>query len=144
MSIWFKPFQPEEGNRIAPGTLLQALGIEITEVGEDFLKGRMPVDARTIQPAGIMHGGASAALAETLGSMAAYMSVDPEKFRTVGLELNINHIRSAKLGSGWVYGTARPVHLGRSTQVWDIRIEDGDGRTVAVSRHTVSILTLSN
>jgi len=142
MQIWFKPFHPEEGNRIAPGTLLEALGIEITEVGSDYLCGRMPVDKRTIQPAGILHGGASAALAETLGSMAAFMTVDSEKFRTVGLELNINHIRSAQVGADWVYGTAKPLHLGRSTQVWDIRIEDSEKRLIAVSRHTVSILTL--
>lgn len=125
----------EFGRRTMSGTI----GIEITEVGDDYIQGRMPVDHRTKQPYGIMHGGASAALAETLGSIGGSFFVDQDKEVVVGLELNINHIRSVK--DGFVYGTARPIHIGSRTQVWDIRIEDDEGRLVSVSRLTLAVVS---
>lgn len=121
-------------------TLVEHLGIEIMEIGPDYLVGRMKVDHRTVQPQGILHGGASVALAETLGSMAAYLCVDPLRYHVVGLEINANHLRSVK--NGYVTGTARPVHLGRSTQVWEIRILDGRENTVCISRLTAAVLEL--
>jgi 1,4-dihydroxy-2-naphthoyl-CoA hydrolase len=115
---------------------MEHLGIEYLEVGDDYLKGRMPVDNRTKQTAGILHGGASAALAETLGSVGAAMCVDREKKRIVGLDINANHIRP---GSGrWVTGIARPLHVGATTQVWEIKISDEREKLVCVSRLTVA------
>lgn len=129
---------PEEMNRGAKGTVIEQLGIEITELGEDFLRGTMPVDARTKQPYGLLHGGSSAVLAETLASMAANLCVaDAAHEQAVGVELNANHLRAAT--AGVVTGTARALHVGRSTQVWDIRIEDEAGRLVCVSRLTLAI-----
>jgi 1,4-dihydroxy-2-naphthoyl-CoA hydrolase len=113
------------------------LGIEFIEQGEDFLRGTMPVDHRTLQPYGLLHGGASVLLAETLGSMAANMCLEPGTGQAVGVEINANHLRAKT--DGVVTGTARPLHVGRSTQVWDIRIEDEDGRTVCVSRLTLAM-----
>lgn len=128
----------EDINRGSANTALSALGIVITEQGEDFLRGTMPVDERTKQPYGLLHGGSSAMLAETLASVAANLCVaDPAHEQAVGLELNANHLRAAT--SGVVTGTARPLHVGRSTQVWDIRIEDEAGRLVCVSRLTLAI-----
>jgi 1,4-dihydroxy-2-naphthoyl-CoA hydrolase len=120
------------------GTLVEALGIEFTEAGEDFLRGRMPVDQRTRQPFGLLHGGASVALAETLGSAAGNCCVDPATSVGVGLEISANHVRG--ITQGWVIGTARPIHLGRTTQVWDIRIEDESGRLICISRLTVAVI----
>lgn len=117
--------------------LVGQLGIEFTRLGPDFLEGTMPVDHRTKQPAGLLHGGASVALAETLGSVGAYLTVDPEHHQVVGLEINANHVRSAR--SGHVTGVARPIHRGRTTQVWDIRITDGEGKLVCISRLTVAV-----
>ena len=125
-------------NDLDKGTLAEALGIEIIEVGPDHLKARMPVDHRTCQPYGILHGGASVALAETLGSIAGHILVDREKEACVGLEINANHIRSVR--EGFVTGTARPLHIGGSTQVWDIRIEDERGKLVCVSRLTLAVV----
>jgi len=125
-------------NRRSAETLLGALGIEITELGEDFLRGTMPVDARTRQPFGLLHGGASVALAETLGSIGGGLCVDAEQFMVVGLEINANHLRAVT--EGQVTGTARALHLGRSTQVWEIRIEDGQGRLSCVSRLTLAVV----
>ena len=114
------------------------LGIEFIEQGEDFLRGTMPVDHRTLQPYGLLHGGASVLLAETLGSMAANMCVDdPATGQAVGIEINANHLRAVT--EGLVTGTARPIHLGRATQVWEIRIEDEQGRAVCVSRLTLAM-----
>ncbi|MBD2704472.1 hotdog fold thioesterase [Spirosoma sp. BT702] len=115
------------------------LGIEFTEAGEGYLMARMPVDKRTRQPFGILHGGASVVLAETLGSVASYMLLDnPEKQRAVGLEINANHLRSVR--DGWVYGRCTPIHTGRTTHVWDIRITDELGKAVCVSRLTIAII----
>ena len=125
-------------NRGAANTALQALGIVFTEQGEDFLRGTMPVDERTKQPYGLLHGGASALLAETLASMAANLCVDdPKHQQAVGIEINANHLRAVTSGS--VTGTARPIHVGRNTQVWDIRIEDEQGRLACVSRLTLAV-----
>lgn len=119
-------------------TLVSYVGIEFLEVGDDFLRARMPVDKRTIQPAGILHGGASVVLAETLGSIGANLCLREPGKAGVGLDINANHIRSVR--EGWVYGTARPQHLGSSTQVWEIRIEDEQGRLVCISRLTMAVI----
>ena len=125
-------------NRGSANTVIGGLGIVITEQGEDFLRGTMPVDARTMQPFGLLHGGSSALLAETLASLAANLCLeDPARQQAVGLELNANHLRA--ITEGTVTGTARPLHVGRSTQVWDIRIEDEPGRLVCVARLTLAI-----
>lgn len=123
---------------LGKGTMADHVGIEWTEVGPDFLKARMPVDHRTNQPYGLLHGGASAVLAETLGSVGSAMVVDHSKFYCVGLEINANHIRSAR--QGYVTGKASPLHLGRQTHVWDIKIYNEEEKLVCVSRLTVAIL----
>lgn len=138
MSIWFSKATPEILNAISRNTMVEHIAIEFLEVGEDTLTARMPVDQRTIQPAGLLHGGASAALAETLGSVAATLCVDPANQVCVGLEINANHIRSAR--SGMVTGVARPLHIGKRTQVWEIRILDDEQRLVCVSRLTLAVL----
>jgi uncharacterized protein (TIGR00369 family) len=125
-------------NSHASETLVSHLGIEFTELGADFLRGRMPVDGRTRQPFGLLHGGASVALAETLGSLAGNLCLDQSRSVAVGLEISANHLR--QVTRGHVVGTARPIHLGRSTQVWDIRIEDDEGRMVCVSRLTLAVV----
>jgi 1,4-dihydroxy-2-naphthoyl-CoA hydrolase len=120
-------------------TLANHLGIEFTEIGEDYILARMPVDQRTHQPFGILHGGASVVLAETLGSIASYLCIkDPAKQHAVGLEINANHIRSVK--SGFVYGKVTPIHVGRSTQVWDIKITNEENKLVCISRLTVAVV----
>ncbi len=118
-------------------SMAETLGIEITEIGDDYLKGTMPVDHRTKQRFGILHGGASVALAESLGSVGATLAVDLSKYRCVGLEINANHITSVT--EGFVEGVARPLHLGRSTHVWEIKISQG-AKLVCVSRITMAIL----
>ena len=124
-------------NALSANTAIAALGIVFTELGTDCLRGTMPVDARTHQPYGLLHGGASVLLAETLGSSAGNLSV-PEGKRCVGIEINANHVRAAREGT--VTGTARPLHVGASTQVWEIRIEDERGRLVCVSRLTLAVV----
>jgi uncharacterized protein (TIGR00369 family) len=125
-------------NARARGSLVENLGIRITEAGDDWLRGTMPVDARTKQPYGLLHGGASVALAETLGSMAGNLCVDSAKEMVVGLEINANHLRAAREGA--VTGTARALHVGRSTQVWEIRIENEAGKPVCISRITLAVV----
>jgi 1,4-dihydroxy-2-naphthoyl-CoA hydrolase len=123
-------------------TITKHLGIEFTEAGEGYLMARMPVDGRTHQPFGILHGGASVVLAESLGSVASWMLLDdPTTQRAVGLEVNANHLRAVQ--SGWVYGRCTPVHTGRTTHVWDIRISDEQGKLVCISRLTVAIINQS-
>lgn len=124
-------------NQWSDGTLMQPLGIRFTEIGADYVRGTMPVDARTHQPYGLLHGGASVALAETLGSTAAGLCVE-EGEGVVGIEINANHLRGVREGT--VTGTARPLHVGRSTQVWEIRIEDESGQLVCVSRLTLAVI----
>ena len=138
MSIWFQPFTLDEIQRYSLGSMTEHLDIRFTEIGPDYLRGTMPVDSRTVQPFGLLHGGASVTLAETLGSVAAAHCVDMSRYHCVGLEINANHVRSAR--SGRVTGTARPIHVGRRSQVWEIRIEDQDGRLTCISRLTVSVL----
>ncbi len=125
-------------NEISKGTMVEHIGIEFTEIGEDFIMAKMPVDHRTVQPMRLLHGGASVTLAETLGSVASAISVDPEKYNCVGLEINANHIKS--MTSGYVYGKASPIHLGRKTHVWDIRITNKEGELVCISRLTVAVI----
>lgn len=136
--IWTSPILIEEITTVRVKTMVGHLGIEFTEVGDDYLKGRMPVDERTVQPFGIMHGGASCVLAETLGSVAGCHCVDKERQIAVGLALNTNHIRMAK--GGYVYGTAKPVHLGATTQVWEIDIENEKGQLISTNRLTLSVI----
>ena len=138
MSIWFKPLILEDVQHRGNDTMVQHLGIEITELGDNFLRGTMPVDHRTIQPMGLLHGGASVTLAETLGSIAANLVIDPAKKYSVGLDINANHIRSAK--NGMVTGTATPLHIGSSTQVWSIEIKDDQDRLVCISRLTMAVM----
>ena len=138
MSIWFKKdIDVEKLNLFSANTMNEILGIKITEVGENYLKGTMPVDKRTHQAYGILHGGASAALAETLGSVGSVIVVDPEKYICVGVEINANHIRSVR--DGIVTGTALPLHLGASSHVWEIKITDKNEKLVCVSRLTVFV-----
>jgi uncharacterized protein (TIGR00369 family) len=128
----------EELNAHSLNTAVSHLGITITEIGEDFLRGTMPVDQRTKQHYGLLHGGSSAMLAETLASVGANMCVEKEGQQAVGLELNCNHLRGVT--EGLVTGTARPIHIGRKTQVWDIRIEDSRGKLCCVSRLTLAVI----
>ncbi|HET7930897.1 MAG TPA: hotdog fold thioesterase [Rhodanobacteraceae bacterium] len=137
MRIWKQPTDLATLNAWSARTLMQAIDIRITEVGDDYLKGTMPVDDRTRQPYGILHGGASVALAETLGSSAAMLCCE-DGFAAVGLDINANHLRAVR--EGWVTGTARPFHIGRSTQVWEIRIENDGGELVCVSRLTMAVV----
>ena len=126
-------------NCLSAHSAIGHLGIVFTEAGDDFLRATMPVDARTLQPFGILHGGASVLLAESLASFAATMCLEePARQQAVGLAINANHLRAKK--DGVVTGTARPVHVGRSTMVWDIRIEDEQGRAVCVARLTVAVV----
>ena len=125
-------------NQLNKGNMGEHLGIEATEIGADFIVARMPVDHRTKQPFGLLHGGASVVLAETLGSFAASCSVDMQKYQCVGLEINANHIRSVK--EGYVYGRATPLHVGKQTQVWEIRITNEAGQLICVSRITIAVL----
>lgn len=137
-SIWFTPPSKERFERDMKNTAIEHSGVEYVESGADYLKVRMPVDKRTKQPAGILHGGVSVMLAETVASMAAAACVDLRKFSVVGQEINANHLRSAN--TGWVYATAKPFHLGRSSQVWEIRIENEAGKIVCISRMTAAVL----
>lgn len=141
-SIWFQPVPLDAANARADGSLIGHLGVELIEAGGDFLKARMPVDARTVQPAGALHGGASVALAETLASWAATFVVDPSKHYCVGLEINANHTRGVR--EGHVTGVARPLHLGRRTQVWEVRISDDTDRLACVARVTMAVLDGAN
>ena len=125
-------------NSLTSGTMGEIVGLEFMDVGDDYITARMPVDSRTQQPFGLLHGGASATLAETLGSMAGAYCVDVEKKYVVGLEINCNHVRSAR--EGFVYGTTRPIHLGGKTQIWDIRIIDERQKLVCISRLTLAVL----
>ncbi|NVJ47090.1 MAG: hotdog fold thioesterase [Cytophagia bacterium] len=125
-------------NQMSRNTLVEHLGIEIIELGKDFLVGKMPVDHRTHQPLGMLHGGASVVLAETLGSIAATLTVDQEKQYCVGLDINANHIKSVK--EGFVYGKTTPIHIGNKTQVWEIRITNEAEQLVCISRITMAVL----
>ncbi len=138
MRVWKSVRTTAELNVGRAGTLSEHLGIEFTEIGDDYLRGTMPVDMRTTQPYGLLHGGASVALAETLGSSGANMCVDTREFLCVGQEINANHVRSAR--SGFVTGTARPLHLGGRSQVWTIDILNEACKLVCTTRFTVAVL----
>lgn len=135
--IWKQPVSVQSLTELHVDTAVARLGIEFLEVGDDFIRARVPVDTRTRQPYGILHGGVSVVLAETLGSCGAASAAAPGQ-RAVGLDINANHIRSAS--SGWVYGTARPVHIGRTTQVWQIELTNEQGQLTCTSRITMAIL----
>ena len=137
MSIWKRPVTPETLATLHIDTAVEYLGMEFLEVGPDFIRGRMPVDKRTRQPYGLLHGGVSVVLAETLGSCAAASAV-PDGYRCVGLDINANHIKGAT--SGWVTGITRPVHIGRTTQVWQIDMHNDAGELTSVSRITMAVL----
>lgn len=139
MSIWFESgLTAAQLQPLGKNTMGEHLGIEFTEIGEDFIKGRMPVDNRTRQPYGLLHGGASVALAETLGSVGAAFVVDRRAYNAVGLEINANHLRGVR--EGFVTGIARPLHIGKTTHVWEIRIVDDHDKLICISRLTVAIL----
>ncbi len=137
MTLWFTPPDLDRLNAQATGDLARTLGMKLTAIGDDWVQGTMPVDERTRQPFGLLHGGASVALAETLGSLAGNLCLDLSESMAVGLEINANHLRAAT--SGLVTGTARPLHVGRSTQVWEIRIENQDGELCCISRLTLAV-----
>ena len=138
MSLWKQPTDLARINAWSANTMMQTLDIRISAIGDDWLQGTMPVDHRTHQPYGLLHGGASVVLAETLGSSAAMLTLDPEKELAVGLDINANHIRGVR--SGIVTGTAKMLHIGRSTQVWEIRIESEEGALVCISRITMAVV----
>lgn len=136
--VFREPVSIEALNTLSRATLIETLGIVFTAAGEDWVSATMPVDERTRQPYGLLHGGASVVLAETLGSSAGNLCVDTTRQVCVGLEINANHIRAVR--GGTVTGTARAVHVGRSTHVWDIRIEDEAGKLVCTSRLTLAVV----
>ncbi len=137
--IWFKDYTIDYLEGLRNANMGEHIGYEFTDVGSNFLKGRIPVDHRTTQPFGILHGGASCVLSETLGSVAGWMTIDPDKYRAVGLEINCNHIRAVT--EGYVVGTCTPLHVGRRTQVWQTdMVEEATGKRTAISRMTVAII----
>lgn len=136
-SIFVKDWTIENIDELHKNSLCAHLGMQFTERGSDYLCARMPVDVRTTQPVGILHGGASVALAETLGSVAAWLCL-PDGANAVGLDINANHIRA--VSSGWVYGKARPAHVGRTTHVWTIDVTDEGGKLVCTARITIAIV----
>ncbi len=138
MSIWFKPYELEDIKWTTKNTLEEAIGIELTELTENSLKCKMQITNNTKQSMGILHGGASAALAETLGSIASNLIVDYNKYVCVGLDINANHIRSVK--DGFVYAEAKPIHIGKKTHVWGIEISNEEGKIVCISRLTMAVL----
>jgi 1,4-dihydroxy-2-naphthoyl-CoA hydrolase len=138
MSIWQRKVSLEELQRLRRNTMVEYLDINLTEIGADYLRATMPVDHRTVQTMGILHGGASVVLAETIGSVAANLCVDATSRSCVGQEINANHLRP--VASGLVTGTARPIHLGSRSQVWQIEIHDEQKRLVCISRLTMAII----
>ncbi|NLD69866.1 MAG: hotdog fold thioesterase [Limnobacter sp.] len=136
--IWKKNLSCEELNRTQAGTLGGHIGIEFIEIGDDHIRARMPVDERTFQPMGILHGGASVVLAETIGSVASFLCIEGTAKAAVGLEVNANHLRPAT--GGWVYGRCTPIHVGRTTHVWQIELSDEQGRRTCVSRLTMAVI----
>ena len=137
MSIWTVTPNLEQMTEASKNTAVSHMGIEYLEIGDDYVKGRMPVDERTVQPFGILHGGSSVVLAETLGSMAANCCLKDKNTVAVGLDINANHIRPVT--GGWVYGTAKAIHIGSATQVWEIRLENDQGKVTCISRLTMAV-----
>jgi 1,4-dihydroxy-2-naphthoyl-CoA hydrolase len=142
MSIWFTAPDIAALQHLGKGNMGEHLGMEFTSVTENSLHAKMPVDERTKQPYGLLHGGASAALAETLGSIASALVIDPNKFMAVGLEINANHVRGVR--NGYVHAHCTPLHIGASTHVWDIKIYDDREKLVCISRLTVAIIKRSD
>lgn len=138
MSIWFAPVDLDELNARSARTLVAHLGIRYIEIGDDYLIASMPVDERTRQPYGILHGGASISLAESVGSVGANLCIDPERFYCVGVEINGNHVR--QINEGEVTAMGNPLHVGRRTQVWEIRIRDRTDHLVCASRLTLAVI----
>jgi 1,4-dihydroxy-2-naphthoyl-CoA hydrolase len=136
--VFLSSLSLDQLNTISKNTMVEHLGIEFTAVGEDFLEATMPVDHRTKQPMGLLHGGANVALAETMGSLAAALTIDTAKQACVGLEINANHVRAVKEGK--VKGIAKPVHIGKSTQIWEIKIYNEPEQLCCISRITLAIL----
>ncbi len=136
MTLWKTQTTLDQLKERSKNTLVEHLGIEFLEIGDDYLKARMPVDYRTKQPAGLLHGGASVVLAETLGSVAAGLCVNRERKGIVGLEINANHIRPVT--DGWVTGVTKPIHIGNTTQIWEIRIYNEQDNLICISRLTVA------
>ncbi len=136
MSIWFKDYTVKD--IVTKDTMVEHLGIEVTELGDNYIVGTMPVDNRTKQPFGILHGGASVALAETLASYGGFLTIDPEKYYVVGVEINANHLKMAKEGN--VTGKCTPIKRGRSTQVWQTEITDEENELICISRITLMVL----
>lgn len=132
----------KELNKMGENTMMEHLGIEFIEVNDEFIRAKMPVDHRTHQPYGLLHGGASVVLAETLGSVAAHLKIDDDRQICVGQEINANHVRSVR--EGWVYGITTPIHIGKGTQVWEIRITTEDDKLVCISRITMAVLEKKN
>lgn len=138
MSIWKHTIDADLFNKISQETMVSTLGIEFVEAGADYLRLKMPVDHRVKQPFGIMHGGASCVLAETAASIAAQFCVDPTTHQCVGIEINTSHVKAIR--SGWVFATARPLHLGKTTQLWDIAIENESNQLISMTRFRVAVL----
>ena len=142
MSIWNTEESLENVRKLEKGNILEHLEIEVVEIGDDFVRGKMPVDHRTHQPLGILHGGASVVLAESLGSIASNLVVDSTKQYAVGMEVNANHLRP--VSKGYVHGTARAVHIGRKSHVWSIEITNDEGKMVCMSRLTMMVVKIPN
>ena len=136
MTIWKMPLTLDQLKKRAENTMVEHLGIEFLEIGADYLRAKMPVDHRTKQPAGLLHGGASVVLAETLGSVAARLCLDKDRKGIVGLEINANHIRP--VSEGWLTGITNPIHIGRATQIWEVKIYNEEEKLVCISRLTVA------
>lgn len=139
-SIWFKPYSLEEINAMLANTLVSHLGININNIGESLLQGTMPIDNRTIQPNGILHGGASVALAETLGSVAGHLTIDPKSHACVGQEINASHVRPCS--EGYATGVASPVRLGKTAQVWNIDLINEQEKLICKARLTLAVISL--
>ena len=136
--LWYKNYTIDDLQKFIPNTILEHIGIEITELTDNSVSGKMPVDRRTMQPAGILHGGSSGVLAESLGSIASVLVINQEKQICVGLEINANHVRP--VSKGFVYGTATPIHIGGKTHIWEIKIVNEQGKLVCISRLTMALL----
>jgi 1,4-dihydroxy-2-naphthoyl-CoA hydrolase len=140
MSIWKTKATIQDLDELCKHSMVSHLGIIFTDIGEDYIRAKMPVDDRTVQPHGLLHGGASATLAETLGSIAANLCIDNTKKVCVGLGIDASHVRSAR--NGYVYGTTKPIHIGGSTQIWEIRITDEKNTLICISRLTMAVLSV--
>jgi len=138
MSLWFDKYTIEQVLFMEKGSMSEYIGMEFTEIGEDYIRGRLKITEKVRQPFGLLHGGASVALAESLGSIGANLIIDPTKYYCVGLDINANHVRGVR--EGYVYGEARPLHIGKATQVWEIKLTDEAGKLVCISRLTMAVV----